>query len=112
MLTNNQVIEKIVNSQVRKRVKSAIQVETLQNIVVQEINSAIATAFNSRLEAERDRLRQALTLFPEQPVRRVSRRRPRDEHAPETVAPLFDRALEKILFLKFLVLVVTALYKA
>ena len=40
--------------------------------------------------AERDRLRQALTLFPEQPVRRVSRRRPRDEHAPETVAPLFD----------------------
>ncbi|OIO01959.1 MAG: hypothetical protein AUJ51_07340 [Elusimicrobia bacterium CG1_02_56_21] len=54
MLTNNQVIEKIVNSQVRKRVKSAIQPEKLQNILIQEMNTAIATAFNERLEAERD----------------------------------------------------------
>lgn len=30
---------------------------------------------------DRDRLRQALTLFPEQPARRVTRRRSRDEHA-------------------------------
>jgi transposase-like protein len=54
MLTNNQVIEKIVNSQVRKRVKSAIQTDKLQNILIQEMNSAIATAFNERLESERD----------------------------------------------------------
>ena len=54
MLTNNQVIEKIVNSQVRKRVKSAIQTEKLQSILMQEMNSAIATAFNERLECERD----------------------------------------------------------
>lgn len=54
MLTNNQVIEKIVNSQVRQRVKSAIQPEKLQNILMQEMNSAIATAFNERLESERD----------------------------------------------------------
>ena len=32
MLTNNQVIEKIVNSQVRQRVKLAIQPEKLRNI--------------------------------------------------------------------------------
>lgn len=35
---------------------------------------------------ERDRLRVGLTLFPEQPVRRTSRKRPRDSN----VVPLFD----------------------
>ena len=39
---------------------------------------------------ERDRLRQALTLFPEQPVRRVSRRQSRGERGPGEVIPLFD----------------------
>ena len=38
---------------------------------------------------ERDRLRQALTLFPEQPVHRVSRRR---SSGPGEVIPLFDLA--------------------
>lgn len=40
---------------------------------------------------DRDRLRKALTLFPEQPVRRVSGRR-RDESAPGAAADaaLFD----------------------
>jgi hypothetical protein len=37
----------------------------------------------------RDRLRAGLTLFPEQPVRRVSRRT-RLENAPGEVAALFD----------------------
>lgn len=40
--------------------------------------------------ADRDRLRSALTLFPEQPVRRVSRRRPAERATGETVAALFD----------------------
>jgi hypothetical protein len=39
---------------------------------------------------DRDRLRQALTLFPEQPARRVTRRRSRDEHASREGAALFD----------------------
>jgi len=39
---------------------------------------------------DRDRLRQALTLFPEQPVRRVSRRQSRGEREPGEVIPLFD----------------------
>ena len=39
---------------------------------------------------DRDRLRQALTLFPEQPVRTASRRRARHERAAGNVIPLFD----------------------
>jgi len=39
---------------------------------------------------DRDRLRQALTLFPEQPVRTASRRRSRHERAAGNVIPLFD----------------------
>ena len=40
--------------------------------------------------AGRDRLRQALTLFPEQPVRTASRRRSQHERAAGNVIPLFD----------------------
>jgi hypothetical protein len=42
--------------------------------------------------ADRDRLRKALTLFPEQPVRRVSRRRSSDARVPREApgATLFD----------------------
>lgn len=39
---------------------------------------------------DRDRLRQGLTLFPEQPVRTASRRRSRHERAAGNVIPLFD----------------------
>lgn len=39
---------------------------------------------------DRDRLRQALTLFPEQPVRTAIRRRSRHECAAGNVIPLFD----------------------
>ena len=38
---------------------------------------------------DRDLLRQALTLFPEQPVRRVSRGRSRGERGAGEVIPLF-----------------------
>lgn len=54
MLSNNQVIEKIVNSQVRNRVRAAVQQGTLQNILTQEINSTISAAFNAQLMSERD----------------------------------------------------------
>jgi hypothetical protein len=39
---------------------------------------------------ERDRLRQALTLFPEQPVRAAPRRRSQHERTAGNVIPLFD----------------------
>lgn len=85
MLTNNQIIEKIVNSQVRKRVKAVIQPEALQNILMQEINSAIATAFNSRLESERD-----LVLERDQ-YQRVDGSVKRNGFKPFTIAGLFGR---------------------
>jgi putative transposase len=85
MLTNNQIIEKIVNSQVRKRVKAVIQPEALQNILMQEINSAIATAFNERLESERD-----LVLEREQ-YQRVPGSAKRNGFKPFTIAGLFGR---------------------
>jgi transposase-like protein len=85
MLTNNQVIEKIVNSQVRKRVKLVIQPEVLQNIMTQEINSAIATAFNERLESERD-----IALEREQ-YQRIPGSVKRNGFKPFTIAGLFGR---------------------
>ena len=85
MLTNSQIIEKIVNSQVRKRVKSVIQPETLQSIMTQEINSAIATAFNERLESERD-----IALERDQ-YQRVSGSVKRNGFKPFTIAGLFGR---------------------
>ena len=85
MLTNNQVIEKIVNSQVRKRVQSVIDPEALQNIVMQEINSAIATAFNSRLECERD-----IALERDQ-YQRVAGSVKRNGFKPFTISGLFGR---------------------
>lgn len=39
--------------------------------------------------ADRDRLRQALTLFPEQPARRVPQRRPPARQVQGEVIPLF-----------------------
>ena len=85
MLTNNQIIEKIVNSQVRKRVKSVIQPESLQNIMTQEINSAIATAFNERLESERD-----IALERDQ-YQRVAGSVKRNGFKPFTISGLFGR---------------------
>ena len=85
MLTNSQIIEKIVNSQVRKRVKSVIQPEALQNIMTQEINSAIATAFNERLESERD-----IALERDQ-YQRVAGSVKRNGFKPFRIAGLFGR---------------------
>ena len=85
MLTNSQIIEKIVNSQVRKRVKLVIQPEVLQNIMTQEINSAIATAFNERLESERD-----IALERDQ-YQRIPGSVKRNGFKPFTIAGLFGR---------------------
>jgi transposase-like protein len=85
MLTNSQIIEKIVNSQVRQRVKSAIQPEKLQNILMQEMNSAIAIAFNERLESERD-----IALERDQ-YQRVAGSVKRNGFKPFTIAGLFGR---------------------
>ena len=43
---------------------------------------------------DRDLLRQALTLFPEQPVRRVPRRQSLGERGSGEVIPLFDLGTE------------------
>ncbi len=85
MLTNSQIIEKIVNSQVHQRVKSAIQPEKLQSILMQEMNSAIAKAFNERLESERD-----IALQRDQ-YQRVAGSVKRNGFKPFTIAGLFGR---------------------
>lgn len=54
MLTTTEIIEKIAHSQLRKRVRTAVQAGTISNIVGQEISCIIADALNSQLAAERD----------------------------------------------------------
>jgi hypothetical protein len=59
----------------------------LQNIMTQEINSAIATAFNERLESERD-----IALERDQ-YQRVAGSVKRNGFKPFTIAGLFGRIL-------------------
>ena len=85
MLTNKQIIEKLVNSQIRKSIKVVVNSDSTQNVITQTLNSAIAAIFNAHLENERD------MILEREQYERVAGSVKRNGFKKFTIAGLFGR---------------------